>query len=89
MIHQNQAEFVRMLNEPITEDSTSAASLLTGGQAPATQPSGAGTGAGAGAGGIPGLGGMGVDPAQVAQMMASLSPEQQAQVAQSVGNSIQ
>lgn len=71
LIHQNQDQFVRMLNEPIGT-----------GSAPSAAPS-------AGAGGVPDFGGLGAGgvptPQQIQQLVDSLSPEQQAQMAAQMG----
>ncbi|DBA00557.1 TPA: hypothetical protein N0F65_006461 [Lagenidium giganteum] len=76
MIHQNQDQFVRMLNEPITSSSTAGAGAAPG-AAGAPADLGAAFG-GAGAGGVP-------TPQQVQQIFDSLSPEQQAQMAAQLG----
>lgn len=72
LIHQNQDQFVQMLNEPVGTRSAGAAPL-----------------AGAGAGASPfdmGLGGGGMPtPQQIQQLVESLTPEQQAQMAAQMG----
>lgn len=69
LIHQNQDQFVAMLNEPITAPSSSSAPAATGG-APLD---------------FGGLGGAMPTPAQIQQLVDSLSPEQQAQMAAQMG----
>ncbi|KDO34552.1 UV excision repair protein Rad23 [Saprolegnia parasitica CBS 223.65] len=64
LIHANQEQFVRMLNEPIAE------------AAPADQ---------GGFGDMDDMGGAMPTPQQLQQLMASLSPEQQAQMAAQMG----
>ncbi|KAL3674158.1 hypothetical protein V7S43_000119 [Phytophthora oleae] len=73
LIHQNQDRFVQMLNEPI-----------------GTREAGAAPSGGAGAGAAPfdlGMGGGGAmpTPQQIQQLVDSLSPEQQAQMAAQMG----
>ncbi|CAK4679587.1 unnamed protein product [Aphanomyces euteiches] len=64
LIHANQEEFVRMLNEPIAESAAPAAGASPFGDADA--------------GGMP-------SPQQLQQLMASLSPQQQAAMAAQMG----
>ena len=77
-INGNQELFLQIMNEPVTED------------APAPAPSSSTTGAGAGSGdgapaGLPEMmAGLG-NPAQMAQMMESMSPEQLQQMAAMMG----
>eukprot|EP00814_Leptocylindrus_danicus_P007181 CAMPEP_0116020784 /NCGR_PEP_ID=MMETSP0321-20121206/10003_1 /TAXON_ID=163516 /ORGANISM="Leptocylindrus danicus var. danicus, Strain B650" /LENGTH=449 /DNA_ID=CAMNT_0003491541 /DNA_START=48 /DNA_END=1397 /DNA_ORIENTATION=+ len=95
-INANQAGFLELMNEPVVEDSASAAS--------AVPPSGTAgtTSASAGIGGLPGMGGMGgmPNPADMARMLAGLSepeinqmagvmgltPQQLMATAQAIGN---
>uniref|UniRef100_K3WIJ7 UV excision repair protein RAD23 n=1 Tax=Globisporangium ultimum (strain ATCC 200006 / CBS 805.95 / DAOM BR144) TaxID=431595 RepID=K3WIJ7_GLOUD len=71
LIHQNQDQFVQMLNEPITTPSSSAPSA---------------GGAGASPFDLGGLGGGAVPTSQqIQQLVESLSPEQQAQMAAQMG----
>jgi UV excision repair protein RAD23 len=75
LIHQNQDQFVQMLNEPIGTRSA--------GSAPAPGAPAGGAGAapfdlGMGAGGMP-------TPQQIQQLVESLTPEQQAQMAAQMG----
>lgn len=71
LIHQNQDQFVAMLNEPITAPSAAAAPAATG-AAPLD---------------FGGLGGGGAmpTPQQIQQLVDSLTPEQQAQMAAQMG----
>lgn len=66
-INTNQAGFLALMNEPVTEDAAAA---------PAAAAGGSGAGAGAGAGGAAGaMAAMGMDnPAQMAQMLQAMSP---------------
>jgi len=74
VIHQNQEEFVRMMNEPVQENPTPAAT-------------GAGAGAQAGLSGLGGLAGSGINPAVTAQLLriANLPDDQRSQVASTLG----
>jgi UV excision repair protein RAD23 len=75
-INENQAVFLEMMNEPVAE----------GGSAGSSGGSSAGTDAGAaGAGGMEAmLGGMS-NPAQMAQMLQAMGPEERAQMAAMMG----
>ena len=75
-INENQAAFIQMMNEPVAAAEP----------APATPASPVAAGS---MPGMPaGLGGLG-DPAQLAQMLATMPPDQRAQMAQMVGVSPQ
>ncbi|KAL3913149.1 MAG: hypothetical protein SGILL_006606 [Bacillariaceae sp.] len=83
-INANQQDFLRMMNEPITESSPSGGS---GSGSSSAQPSSGGGGAGGGAGaGIPPemMEGM-ANPAQMAQLIQGMNPEELNQMATMMG----
>jgi len=75
IIHANQAEFIEMMNEPITDAGPAAGAAAPGG-AP---------GAAAGAAAGPPGGMLGLDPADLARQIASMPPAIQARLAQEMG----
>lgn len=77
-INANQAEFLQMMNEPVAE----APAGSSGGAAPSAGSSGAGGSA------PPGMGALG-NPAQLFQMLASMPPAEQQQMAQMMGMSVE
>lgn len=81
-INSNQALFLEIMNEPVTD--ASAAPSASGSSSSSSSGAG-GAGSGAGAGAMAGLpGGMG-SPAQMAQMIQSMSPEELQQMAAMMG----
>ncbi len=82
-INSNQELFLQIMNEPVSEDAPAPAPSSS------TTPSSAGTSAGAGAGGVPAgmpemMAGL-ANPAQMAQMMENMTPEQLQQMAAMMG----
>mmetsp|Transcript_20847 Transcript_20847/g.48411 ORF Transcript_20847/g.48411 Transcript_20847/m.48411 type:complete len:466 (-) Transcript_20847:211-1608(-) len=77
-INANQALFLQMMNEPVTESSSSSAPAPSS-SAPA--PSGGDASGMLGLGGLDGPG----NPAQMAQMIESMSPEELLQMSQMMG----
>eukprot|EP01082_Thalassiosira_pseudonana_P004685 g3982.t1 g3982 contig15:73891-76034(+) len=77
-INANQAEFLQMMNEPVAE----APAGSSGGAAPSAGSSGAGGSA------PPGMGALG-NPAELFQMLASMPPAEQQQMAQMMGMSVE
>ena len=81
-INENQAVFLEMMNEPIAEGGSAGSGA--GGAGAGASAGGAGAGA-AGAGGMEAmLGGMS-NPAQMAQMLQAMGPEERAQMAAMMG----
>merc|ERR1719240_1470884 len=84
-IHANQDEFIRMMNEPVSATPAPAAPPAAGGGA-VPGLFGAPGGAPGGQPGPEGMGGMGgLNPAQLAQMIAGLPPAQRANLARATG----
>jgi UV excision repair protein RAD23 len=78
-INANQAIFLQMMNEPVTESSSTS---TTGATSQSTSSSSASSRSGSfPAGGIEGMG----NPAQMAQMIQSMSPEELSQMASMMG----
>ena len=75
-INSNQAAFLAMMNEPIEEPAPGAAAGATG-----ASSAGGGAGLGAAAGMLEGM----ANPAQMAQMIQSMSPNELNQMAQMMG----
>lgn len=83
-INENQAVFLEMMNEPIAEGGSAGGSGSGAGAGASAGGAGAGAGA-AGAGGMEAmLGGMS-NPAQMAQMLQAMGPEERAQMAAMMG----
>jgi UV excision repair protein RAD23 len=78
-INANQAIFLHMMNEPVTDSSTTSTTGVTQ-QSPTTSNNSSRSG-GFPAGGIEGMG----NPAQMAQMIQSMSPEELSQMASMMG----
>mmetsp|Transcript_52018 Transcript_52018/g.77082 ORF Transcript_52018/g.77082 Transcript_52018/m.77082 type:complete len:448 (+) Transcript_52018:142-1485(+) len=78
-INQNQAAFLEMMNEPLSD-----APASTPASAPSSGSGAVGTGAGVGSGAAAMLEGM-ADPAQMAQMLSNLSPTELNDMASMMG----
>jgi len=79
-INANQGAFLEMMNEPVTESSSSPAPAPSSGTSSSPAPAPAG-----GEGGMPGMLEGITHPAQMAQMIQNMSPDELTQMAQMMG----
>lgn len=73
-IHANNEAFIEMMNEPITDTPAPAAPAAAGYSPPAQM-----------GGGMDPTGGMGMDPMQILQVLAGMTPAERAQLAPTMG----
>ena len=78
-----------MLNEPVTSSSTATSSTSSSTTATPSSQAGEDSGSGGDAMEDAGLGRLGMNPAMIAEMIGSLPPEQQSQIASSMGEQLE